>query len=132
MGVRLTFKKMGDSSGDDSDDLTTSFMSRADDDIVPNSLITIWGSIFKYYFYNEVPDELEVVIKEKTEEPRFRQFIIFAWGHYYPGGGLKDVHGSFSTYKLAEAEVKSLIADGWDHVSIVDRDTWKILKEIKS
>ncbi len=56
-----------------------------------------------------------------------KKYIVFQFDANYPAGGLEDVRDSFDS--LEEAE-KYCHANRHDFNEIVDRDTWKIVKEI--
>lgn len=55
-------------------------------------------------------------------EPRFKRYIVFAFAHYYPEGGLDDVRGSFDTVDEALTFAKTIRADTTE---IIDRETWQ-------
>jgi hypothetical protein len=61
------------------------------------------------------------------------RYLLFKFGQYYPGGGMKDFEGVFSSVEDAK---KYLEEDSWfdfdyefDHYQIVDRETMKVVEE---
>lgn len=61
-----------------------------------------------------------------------RKYIVFAYGDYYPEGGLDDVKCDFDTLDQAFNYLKVEVVSGEehttpDHAHVVDRDTWKIV-----
>lgn len=55
-----------------------------------------------------------------------KKYIVFAYGYYYPCGGMSDVIGSFDTLAEAEAE---FAAHSYEAGEIVDRDTWEVVRD---
>jgi len=56
-----------------------------------------------------------------------KQFIVFAFYHYYPTGGMDDFHSSFDTEDEAIARVKELqLEKHYDEFQIFDTVTRKI------
>lgn len=53
-----------------------------------------------------------------------KKYIVFAYGRYFPLGGLSDIADSFDTLQEAIDFARESRADFTD---IVDRDTWQIL-----
>ena len=47
----------------------------------------------------------------------FRRFIVFAYGQYYPRGGMADVVASFDSFEEAKSYAKTL---NEDYVEILD------------
>ncbi len=52
-----------------------------------------------------------------------KKYILFAYDHYYPCGGMNDFAGSFDTIESAHR-----IGSEFNDYHIVDRDTWEKVK----
>lgn len=63
-----------------------------------------------------------------------KKYIVFAFDHYYPEGGLDDVVGDFNklsnALELAEEKRKEEDGDSFSSCTayVVDRDTWEVVK----
>lgn len=55
-----------------------------------------------------------------------KRFLLFAFEHYYPSGGLLDVVGSYDT---AEEAIEALERAGTrcDERYVLDREQWRII-----
>jgi hypothetical protein len=53
---------------------------------------------------------------------KYKKYILFQNGHFYPAGGLGDIKDSFDT--LPEA-IYAAETDIQDMNEIIDRDTWE-------
>jgi hypothetical protein len=58
--------------------------------------------------------------KRKDYEIQYRRFIVFAYYHYYPGGGLEDAEATFDTEEEARAFVKSRRDHRGEDVTLFD------------
>lgn len=52
-----------------------------------------------------------------------KRFLLFAFDHYYPAGGLLDVAGSYDTLEEAIGAQVGVT----DERYVLDRETWKIV-----
>lgn len=56
-----------------------------------------------------------------------KRFLLFAFEHYYPAGGLLDVAGSYDTAEEA-MEAFSRTAGHCEECYILDREQWKVIQ----
>jgi len=64
-----------------------------------------------------------------ADQKRYK-YIIFAFSHYYPIGGMNDIKGSTNSLSAAISHFNvNKGKDGWDHCQIVERDSWRIVYE---
>lgn len=59
-----------------------------------------------------------------------KKYILFSGAHYYPGGGMRDLSGSFDSIQEAidfanRRDSAGSLRDEW--YEVVDRDTWVIV-----
>lgn len=54
-----------------------------------------------------------------------RRFLLFAFDHYYPSGGLRDVVNSYDTLEEAIDDVSRFGKP--DEMYILDRELWKVV-----
>lgn len=61
---------------------------------------------------------------------KYKKYIVLKWDQYYPIGGLGDISDSFDDLAEAEAHADGS-DDSWksDYSMIVDRDTWKEVRD---
>ena len=61
----------------------------------------------------------------KRSTMKYKKYIVFEFDGYEPNGGMGDITGSFND--LQEAKNSRSKTMNFDHIQIVDRDTWQLV-----
>jgi hypothetical protein len=59
---------------------------------------------------------------KEMDAPKYKKYILFQFGYYYPTGGLGDISESFDNLEEAQEYASK---ERYDFAEVVDRDTWE-------
>lgn len=58
-----------------------------------------------------------------------RRFMLFGGDHYYPSGGIDDLHGSYETLETAMMHATTSFGDDYTWWNIIDLETGQVWRK---